>query len=92
MEKYGHSVIHGHTHRLGQFFHTRQTAFGPETIVGIETGTLASMTKTPRATNVVDWQYGFTDVWVSENSSRFHATPTAIIDGGFVLGGVKYGV
>lgn len=92
MEKYGHSVIHGHTHRLGQFFHTRQTAYGPETVVGIECGTLASMQTTPRSAKVVDWQYGFADVWVSNTSPRFHVSLVAIIDGSFVLGGSKYGI
>jgi hypothetical protein len=87
VEVYGHSVIHGHTHRLGSYF--KHTNLG--TFVGIEVGTLASRTKTPRAAAVVDWQYGFGDVWVSRTSARFFAAPVAIVDGGFVLGGKKYG-
>lgn len=87
VEAYGHSVIHGHTHRLGSYYRTNQLG----TFQGIEVGTLASRTKTPRASQVVDWQYGFGDVWVSKTSKRFFATPVAITDGGFVLAGRKYG-
>lgn len=91
MEKYGHSVVTGHTHRLGAFFHTRQPAYGPETIAGFEVGCLCDPSLTPRASAVVDWQYGFGVAWVSKTSPRFHVDLVAITDGGFVLGGVKYG-
>ncbi len=91
MEKYGHSVLHGHTHRLGSFYHTRRSAFGNETIVGYEIGSLCDPETTPRASSMVDWQHGFAVGWISETSPRFHVDLVAISDGGFVLGGIKYG-
>jgi predicted phosphodiesterase len=91
LRKYGHSVIHGHTHRLGQVFQTMQSAEGDRTIVGVEAGTLADPYLTPRASHFSDWQFGFAVVWVAKDSPRFHVDLVAITDGGFVSGGVKYG-
>jgi len=87
MEKYGHSVIHGHTHRLGSFYHTNAVG----TMVGLEAGCLCDPETTPRATAVVDWQLGFAVAWVSPSGPRFHCDLIAITDGGFVYGGEKYG-
>jgi predicted phosphodiesterase len=91
VEKYGHSVIHGHTHRLGSFYQTRQGANGPVSIGGFEVGCLCSFTKTPRASSIVDWQHGFAVVYTSKTSARFHVDLVSIVDGGFVYGGKRYG-
>lgn len=87
IEKYGHSVIHGHTHRLGSFYHTLQG----RTLAGFEAGCLCDFNRTPRGTTVVNWQHGFAVVWTSKKSLRFHVDLIAITDGGFVYGGRKYG-
>lgn len=89
--KYGHSVIHGHTHRLGAFYQTLQGADGPRTLGAFEVGCICSFETTPRASNTNDWQHGFAVVWTSKTSTRFHVDLIAITDGGFVAGGKKYG-
>lgn len=91
LRKYGHSVIHGHTHRLAQVFFTHNGADGDRTIVGVEAGTLADPFKTPRATHFSDWQHGFAVVWTAQDSPRFHVDLVAITAGGFVCEGVRYG-
>jgi calcineurin-like phosphoesterase family protein len=88
MEKYGHSVIHGHTHRLGAFYHTNNMN---GTVAGFEVGCLCDASKTPPRHFQADWQHGFASVWVSKTSPRFHVDLVAITDGGFVTGGKKYG-
>lgn len=87
MEKYGHSVITGHTHRLGSFYHTN--ALG--TVVGLEAGCLCDHATTPRATTQVDWQHGFAAGWVSRKTKRFHVELIPITDGGCIVAGRKYG-
>lgn len=91
ISKYGHSVIHGHTHRLGAFYQTQQGADGPRTLGAFEVGCLCSFSTTPRATTVTDWQHGFAVVWTSKTTPRFHVDLVAITEGGFVAGGRKYG-
>lgn len=88
IEKYGHSVLTGHTHRLGAFYHTtgRQYPLG-----GYEIGCLCSMEHTPRATTVVDWQHGFASVYVSRKTGRFQVQLIPVVDGGFIVEGVRYG-
>lgn len=89
--KYGHSVIHGHTHRLGAFYQTQQGADGPRTIGAFEVGCLCSFDDTPRATKTNDWQHGGAVVWTSKGSPRFHVDLVAIVDGGIVYQGKRYG-
>lgn len=89
--KYGHSVIHGHTHRLGAFYQTLQGADGARTVGAWEVGCLCSFTETPRATQTNDWQHGFAVVWTSRTTPRFHVDLIAIGDGGFIYQGKRYG-
>ena len=91
VEQYGHSIIHGHTHRLAAYHKTAQSAKGPRTISGYEVGCLCSLTKTPRATEVVDWQHGFAIVWTSPTTTDFHVDLVNIHKGKFVYAGVQYG-
>ena len=53
---YGASVVHGHTHRLGAYYHTKLSDKAHQ---GYELGTLADRWSVPKATKVVDWQLGF---------------------------------
>lgn len=89
--KYGHSVIHGHTHRLGAFYQTLQGADGPRTLGAFEVGCLCSFSETPRASVMNDWQHGFAVVWTSKTSPAFHVDLIAIVDGAFVYAGKRYG-
>lgn len=91
LTKYGHSVIHGHTHRLGAFFQTLQGADGPRMLGAYEVGCLCDFDTTPRASMSNDWQLGIATVWTSKTSPRFHVDLHAIVDGGFVAGGRRYG-
>lgn len=91
LAKYGHSVIHGHTHRLGAFYQTLQGADGPRTLGAFEVGCICSFNDTPRSSVTNDWQHGFAVVWTSKTSPRFHVDLVAIVDGEFVYAGKKYG-
>jgi len=86
-EKYGHSVIVGHTHRLGAYYHTDRVG----TYAAFEAGTLCDPAKTPRASATVDWQHGFAVAWVSRTSRRFHVELVSINKGSFVRDGRRYG-
>lgn len=91
IEQYGHSVIHGHTHRLGSFYHTNRSIDGAERVVaGFEVGCLCSTSSTPGATAVRDWQHGFASVWVSTTSPRFQVELIPIVDGEFLIDGKSY--
>lgn len=91
IDKYGHSVIHGHTHRLGAFYKTLQGADGERTIGAFEVGCLCDFKTTPRGSTTNDWQHGFGVVWTSKTSPRFHVDLIAIVEGGFITGGRRYG-
>lgn len=43
LDKLGHSVLVGHTHKKAYVYKTRYPRKGPETIVGVECGTLAQL-------------------------------------------------
>ncbi len=91
MEQYGHSVIHGHTHRLGSFYHTNRSIDGAERVVaGFEVGCLCDLSSTPGSTPVRDWQHGFASVYTSTTSPRFQVDLIPIIDGEFLYGGKRY--
>ena len=72
-ERYGCCVIHGHTHRLGAFYHTNIM----DTFASWENGCLCSMT--PEYITSPDWQHGFSVVWTDRD--RFHVEQIALIDG-----------
>ena len=91
IEQYGHSVIHGHTHRLGSFYHTNRSIDGEDRVVaGFEVGCLCDIKRTPGATSVRDWQHGFASVWVSTTTPRFQVELIPIVDGEFLVDGKKY--
>lgn len=77
---YGASVVHGHTHRLGAYYHTKLNDRAHQ---GYELGTLADRWAVPKGSMVVDWQLGFGvvqhvgDAW---NMTLVHIQP----DGSFV--------
>lgn len=92
LEQYGHSVIHGHTHRLGSFYHTNRAVDGSLNVVaGFEVGCLCSVGNTPGYTGPRDWQHGFAVVHHSTTSPRFHCSLVPIVDGEAMFGGVWYG-
>jgi predicted phosphodiesterase len=67
VEAFAHSVIHGHTHRLGAYYQT-----GAERMVaGFEVGCLCDRNATPRAVPVVNWQTGFAVVYTDDNGTDF---------------------
>lgn len=88
VEVFGASVIHGHTHRLGEYYHSK---IHDSPLHGIECGTLADRWQVPRGSHVVDWQTGFAEGWFARKSPRFQVDTVAIVDGKFVRGGVEYG-
>ena len=91
LEQYGHSVIHGHTHRLGSFYHTNRAINGtPNVVAGFEIGCLCDIANTPGATPIRDWQHGFASVYVSTTSPRYHVDLIAINDGEFLVNGMMY--
>lgn len=91
IEQYGHSVIHGHTHRLGAFYHTNRSIDGADRVLGgFEVGCLCDIQSTPGATSVRDWQHGFASVWVSTTTPRFQVELIPITDGEFLVDGKKY--
>ncbi len=82
-EKFGCCVIHGHTHRLGAFYHRNiESTFGCW-----ENGCLCSLN--PDYTTAPDWQHGFSVVWM--NQDRFHVEQVALIDGVYCYHGRTVG-
>ena len=79
-ERYGCCTIHGHTHRLGAFYHTDIT----DTFGSWENGCLCSLT--PDYLTAPDWQHGFSVVW-TERSGFFHVEQVAIIRGKYCYHG-----
>jgi hypothetical protein len=78
LEKLGHSVIVGHTHSKATVYATRYPNDGPETIVGVEAGTLARMNLgyDPH----MDAQQGFEVVRVYQDGT-FSITPATFVKG-----------
>ena len=82
-EKYGCCVIHGHTHRLGAFYHRNV-----ENVFGCwENGCLCSLN--PDYVTTPDWQHGFSVVW--NNRDRFHVEQIALIGGVYCYHGKTHG-
>lgn len=82
-DKYGCCVIHGHTHRLGAFYHTDiNTTYG-----SWENGCLCSL-KTDYI-SAPDWQTGFSTVWHSKDF--FHVEQIALFNGRYNYHGKVYG-
>lgn len=84
----GCSVIHGHTHRLGQYFKTTRAG----TVHGIECGTLADHRHPGMAWAGKDpnWQTGFAIAEWLPDSGLYQVTIVPIVDGGFVWNGMLY--
>lgn len=82
-EQYGCCVIHGHTHRLGAFYHSDlDTCYG-----AWEAGCLSTLT--PDYTTAPDWQNGFA---VVHHGSRFFSVElVAIIKNQFSFRGQSFG-
>ena len=81
-EQFGCCVIHGHTHRLGAFFHTDIS----DTFGAFETGCLSTLT--PDYVTAPDWQNGFSVIYHSKN--YFHVDQVAIIKNKFCFHGKLY--
>lgn len=68
-EKFGSSVLHGHSHRLGQFFHS----FAGQPYVAVENGCLCSLD--PEYDLAPDWQQGFSVVYLDGSSFQITTIP-----------------
>lgn len=78
-EKYGMNVIHGHTHRLGAFYHTTyESSYG-----SWENGCLCGLQ--PEYCISPDWQNGWSVVWFY--GDYFHVEQVCVIDGQYVFHG-----
>lgn len=84
-EKFGRSVLHGHTHRMGSFFH--RTPYGPSG--AWENGCLCRLD--PEYTINPDWQQGFSVVWVWPDG-QFHVDQVHIHDGTYCWQGERQSV
>jgi UDP-2,3-diacylglucosamine pyrophosphatase LpxH len=82
-EKYGSCVIHGHTHRLGTFYHR-----DIDTVYGAwENGCLCDMN--PDYCTAPDWQQGWSVVWT--RGDFFHVEQVCVVKGRYVYHGDVYG-
>jgi len=82
-EKYGSCVIHGHTHRLGAFYHRDlDTTYG-----AWENGCLCDLN--PEYAATPDWQHGWSVVWTKKDF--FHVEQVAVIKGQYHYHGKTYG-
>lgn len=86
--KYGMSVIHDHTHRLGSHFKTDCTG----TRGAWENGCLCKLelAKEWRTGYPPDWQHGASLVWMRKDRQLFHVDQIYIHKGSFVYGGKQY--
>lgn len=82
-ERFGCCTIHGHTHRLGAFYHSDIS----DTFAAFENGCLSTLT--PDYVTSPDWQNGFSVVYHSKNF--FHVDQVAIIKNVFCFHGKMYG-
>lgn len=78
-EKYGCSVIHGHTHRMGAFYHSTMSG----TYGAWENGCLCSLK--PEYMIGPDWQNGWSVVWFS--GAYFHVEQVVIANKQYVYHG-----
>jgi UDP-2,3-diacylglucosamine pyrophosphatase LpxH len=82
-EKYGCCVIHGHTHRLGTFYHRDiNTTFG-----AWENGCICDLN--PDYCTAPDWQQGWSVVWTKRD--YFHVEQIAVVKGRYCYHGKTYG-
>ena len=86
VEKYGMSVIHGHSHRGGTYYRRRYR----DTIVGQENFCMCDLS--PGYTTFPNWEHGFSVVTLSKNNERFHIEPVPIVGGGFLFYGQHWSV
>lgn len=84
-DKYGISVLHGHTHRLGQYSHrNRSGQFG-----AWENGCLCTLT--PEFDHYPDWQHGFSVVMHDPKTGVFNVDQIRIFEESWMLyGGRKF--
>lgn len=82
-EKYGCCVMHGHTHRLGTFFHRAVS----DTYGAWENGCLCRLD--PEYTYTPDWQQGWSAIWTFKE--YFHVEQIHLIKGRFNYHGKMYG-
>lgn len=82
-ERYGCCTIHGHTHRLGAFYHTSLN----DTFVAFENGCLSTLT--PDYMTAPDWQNGFSVI--HHSNQFFNVEQVSIIHGRFTFRGKSYG-
>lgn len=87
-EKYGCSVMHGHTHRMGSYFHTNIN--GPHACY--ENGHLSDVAQAEYVTDP-DWQQGFSVVQVMDDG-YFNVEQIKILESGgrkeFFYGGERF--
>ena len=81
-DKYGRSVLVGHTHRLGSYYHTNMEG----SYAAYENGCLCSLE--PEYTQHPDWQQGFSVVEVGDGG-LFHVTQCPILRRNTVFYGSK---
>jgi len=72
-EKYGCCVIHGHSHRLGAFYHRDIN----DTYAAWENGCLCNLN--PDYVTAPDWQHGWSVVW--SHRDYFHVEQVAVVKG-----------
>ncbi len=82
-EKYGCCVIHGHSHRLGSFYHRDVK----DTYVAYENGCLCGLN--PDYCTAPDWQHGWSVVWSQKD--YFHVEQVAIVKGRYCYHGKTCG-
>jgi len=82
-EKYGCCVIHGHTHRLGAFYHRDIQ----DTYAAWENGCLCNLN--PDYVTAPDWQQGWSIVW--SHRDYFHVEQVAVVKGRYNYHGKVYG-
>ena len=82
-EKYGCSVIHGHTHRFGSFYHSNIT----DVHGAWENGCLCGLQ--PEYVESPDWQQGWSVV--RGRSGYFHVEQVVVIGGRYHYHGTTYG-
>ncbi len=80
LQALGHSVIMGHTHRMGMVFRTTHSYYGPDTHVAVEAGTLARLEGGLGYAPDPDWQNGFVVVRLNEDGG-FHCSPATYVKG-----------
>ena len=82
-EKFGCCVIHGHTHRLGAFYHRDIN----ETWGAWENGCLCNLN--PDYVTAPDWQHGWSVVWTHRD--YFHVEQVAVVKGRYNYHGKMHG-